>query len=436
MLDEAATLVEVLAGRAAAQPDQVAYRFLSYPGRGPAEVTPLTYAGLDAWARSFAARLLASAEPGDRVLVLCPPGLEYVAAFFGCLYAGMAAIPAFPPTSTPHLARVDAIAQDADARLVIVGGVADPAGLPEFGAGSGLRGDRVVLAASVPSDPGTVPAPPGPEPGQLAFLQYTSGSTADPKGVMVSHANLMANARAARQCFGLNPASEAVSWLPPYHDMGLIGGIIFPLYTGFPSNLMSPLAFLRDPARWLEAVTSFRATVCPAPSFSYQMCADRVGDDVKRRLDLSTWTCALNGAEPVRPDVMRRFADAFAGCGFRHSSFQPCYGLAEATLVVSGGPPGAGPVTRYVSAPGLEAGRFGPPEDLAAAQPLTSSGQVPPDTEVAIVDPQAGTRAEPGRIGEIWVRGPAVAGGYFRQADATSACSPRASCLSPGGPVT
>ncbi|MCD0450494.1 acyltransferase domain-containing protein [Actinocorallia sp. API 0066] len=422
---QARTLVEVLRHRASRTPDRIGYRFLSYDGSGRTEVTPLTYGRLDAWARAAAVTLLDEAEPGDRVLMLCPPGLDYLAYFFGCLYAGLIPVPAYPPTSARHIGRVEAVARDSAAKVVLVGGVADLTGLPESfetpdGPPSAVAAATWILVGDDVLDGREERwSPPSTGPDDTAFLQYTSGSTADPKGVMVTHGNLIANARSGEAGFELGPESVGVSWLPPYHDMGLIGGIIFPLYTGFPMNLMSPTSFIREPVRWLDAITRFRATVSPGPNFAYQMCVDRVDEETRDRLDLSSWTHALNGAEPVRADVLDRFADAFARTGFKRSGFYPCYGMAESTLVVSGGRAGGDPAVRLVSKPDLETGIVLPPRDVASAQALAGSGRIVPDMDVRIVDPASGEPAEPNRVGEIWLRGPSIAVGYFDAPEAT-----------------
>lgn len=416
------TLVQLLRGRAEKNPDQLAYRFLHFSGSGTsAEAATITYAQLDRWCRAIAGALREKAAPGDRALLLCPPGLEYLANFFGCLYAGLIAVPAYPPTAGRHFARVQAIAEDAEASIVIVGGVSDLADIPVPSEDDGVLGRAhwTLAGGGAPDGREESWVPEALTGDHVAFLQYTSGSTAAPKGVMVTHANLLANAQSAQTSFRMSTESVAVSWLPPYHDMGLIGGIIFPLYTGFPITLMSPTSFIRNPARWLQAITDCRATVSPGPNFAYQMCVDRIGDDVIAGLDLSSWECAQNGAEPIRPDVLERFVAKFGRCGFRRSSFFPCYGLAEGTLVVSGEQGPEPPVVRYVSRPDLEAGRFRPPRDLRSAHPLAGSGRAAEGIEVAIVDPETRQRSAPGAVGEIWVRGGSVATGYFRAEEAT-----------------
>ncbi|WP_158104500.1 beta-ketoacyl synthase N-terminal-like domain-containing protein [Amycolatopsis kentuckyensis] len=408
----------MLRRHAAERPDRIGFRFLEYPDTGETVVSELSYGRLDAWARAVAVTLGEHTVPGDRVLLLCPPGPEYLAYFFGCLYARRIAVPAYPSANSRHAGRIEAIARDADARLLVLGG---PHAIPSGGEDRLSLLPRLVATGDVVdgrqddwTDDGRGRAE------DVAFLQYTSGSTADPKGVMVSHGNLVANSKTAERSFGFSVDSSAVSWLPPYHDMGLIGGVVFPLYTGFPMALMSPLAFLRDPVRWLDAVTRFRATASPGPTFSYDLCCDRVGEDSKDRLDLSSWTCALNGAEPIRADVLDRFAAAFARCGFRRSAFYPCYGLAEGTLVVSGTPTGDGPKVRLVSKPALETGQVRLPESAGTAVALVGSGAVAEGLDVVIVDRDTRQPVPEGRIGEIWARGPSVSSGYFGNEQATA----------------
>ena len=245
---------------------------------------------------------------------------------------------------------------------------------------------------------------PGVGPGDLAFLQYTSGSTATPRGVMVTHGNLLANSAMIRSCFGSDRATRGVSWLPLFHDMGLIGAVIQPIYCGGMTTLLSPVAFLQRPIRWLRAISETRGTISGGPDFAYDLCCRKITDEQKRGLDLSSWSVAFNGAEPVRAETLDRFAEAFAGCGFRREAFLPCYGLAEATLLVSGRRPATGPVILPVRASGLAAGRAEPGgAEGPGSRRLVSSGS-PADGHVAIVSPDSLERCEEGRVGEIWVR--------------------------------
>src|SRR5215475_7861617 len=359
----ARTPVDVLRQRAERQPDRVAYRFLSFPGAGGPEETSLTYGELQAWARAVAVTLRQDAVPGDRVLMLCTPGLAYVAHFFGCLTTGLIPVPAYPAQSSRHVTRLAAIADACDPRIVLADG------LPHGSLPAGVRGSSPEHARWVVADRGVTegrqeePTTTAGGPESVAFLQFTSGSTATPKGVMVTHANLMANVQAQARALGLDSETVAVSWLPLHHDMGLVGSVIAPLVIGFPVTLMAPVSFVRSPQRWLEAISEYRATASSAPTFAYRMCTEQVGSQVKDRLDLSRWTVALAGAEPVRPQVLDGFADAFGRCGFRRSSFVSAYGLAESTLIVSAASGPGGPPVQHIGKEELERGVARPPTD-------------------------------------------------------------------------
>ncbi len=418
------TVSALLDHRSEYQPDRVAYRFLDYGASSDPEVSEVTYAELDRRARNAAAALAEVGRLGDRVLIMCSPGLPYIIHFYGCLYAGMIAVPAFLPGATRNYERIDAIARDSAAAVVVADGsdaAAAARGL-SAGTGSALASARwLAVEDSDRSGPGRDWTPADASPDSLAFLQYTSGSTATPRGVMVSHGNLLANARAAHGCFGLTPETTEVNWVPPYHDMGLIGGVIMPLCGMFTAVHMAPGAFIRSPQRWLEVITRYRAVVSSAPDFAYRMCVGRISEQAKQGLDLTSWKLALNGSEPVSARALEEFAQAFASCGFRDTSFVPCYGLAENTLVVSGKPPGSGaPVVRHVSKTALGDGRVLPPNGPDEAQPLVSCGTAAPGVIVKIVDPRTGRVAARGTVGEVWVHGPSVADGYFRAPEATA----------------
>src|SRR5215470_9217892 len=433
---EARTPVEVLRQRAERQPDRVAYRFLSFPGAGGPEEASLTYGELQAWARAVAVRLRQDATAGDRVLMLCAPGLAYIAHFFGCLIAGLIPVPAYPAQSSRHVTRLAAIAEACSPRIVLADGLPDgslPAGLLGSAPDSVLGLDRErpkrahwVVAGQADQgvtdgrqpEPTPALAPGGPE--SVAFLQFTSGSTATPKGVMVTNANLMANVHAQARALGLDSETVAVSWLPLHHDMGLIGNVIAPLVIGFPVTLMAPVSFVRSPQRWLEAISEYRATASSAPTFAYQMCTEQVGSDVKDRLDLSRWAVALAGAEPVRPQVLDGFAGAFGRCGFRGSSFVSAYGLAESTLIVSAASGPGGPPVRHVAKAELERGAVRPAAGPDVTRALVSSGAAVSGLDIAVVDPDSGRRVPHAQVGEIWVRGDSVAAGYWQAPQATA----------------
>ncbi|MES1244348.1 MAG: non-ribosomal peptide synthase/polyketide synthase [Acidobacteriota bacterium] len=384
------TLAGMLQARAAAQPGREAYVFL---GDGEAETSRLTWGELDSRARAVAAALRESVPPGGRALLLYPPGLEFVAAFFGCLYAGVIAVPAYPPRLNDRSqSRLRSIARDAAPGAALT--------TSAIAAAAGVLTERVPeLAGSRWIDTEALPpcedAFPEPDPSSVAFLQYTSGSTAAPKGVMVTHANLVHNERMIGEAFAMDEDSVVVGWLPLYHDMGLIGNVLQPLHAGARCVLMPPVAFLQRPRRWLEAIHRYRGTTSGGPNFAYELCLRKALPD---GLDLSSWRLAFNGAEPVRASTLERFAEAFAPAGFRREAFYPCYGLAEATLFVSGGEPGRGP-------------RIDPPR--------VGSGHAWLDQRIAIADPGTLEEQAPGAEGEIWVAGPSVAAGYWGNPEAT-----------------
>jgi amino acid adenylation domain-containing protein len=405
------SFVEVLQTRAAQTPDALAFRFVE-PGREPEEVS---YAGLDASARDVAAALATASRAGtqgERAVLLFPPGRGYVAAFFGCLYAGVIAVPVYPPTGPRHLPRLLALLRDCDPEfLVTTAGFTDAV----RSIADDLPTDRrrpVVVDIDAPHGgaAGLDVAASGPE--TTAFLQYTSGTTGTPKGVLVSQGNLLANSELIRRKFGHSERSRGVIWLPPYHDMGLIGGILQPLYTGFEVTLMSPLDFLRSPASWLRAISDYQATTSGGPDFAYDLCVRKVSPQVREELDLSSWRVAFTGAEQVRPDTIDRFCEAFAGCGFRRQAFYPCYGLAEATLMVAGGGADAAPVVRQVDAAALLAGRAAAPRD-GQTRWLAGCGHPGDDHQLRIVDPGERRDVPAGTVGEIWVQGPSITAGYW-----------------------
>ncbi|WP_067798497.1 non-ribosomal peptide synthetase [Actinomadura formosensis] len=422
--DGPAGFPSLLRARAAERPDGIAYVFL---GAGDAEDS-VTYRELDRRARALAVRFRDCADPGERALLLCPPGREYVESFFGCLYAGLIAVPAYPPRGARDAERVAGIAGDCTPALVVHGS----GGAPEFPDGpAGAAFAHLPRAAADEGSDADADLWTGPaeDADAVAFLQYTSGSTATPRGVVLHHRHLLHNTAVVARVFGLGPQDRSVSWLPPYHDMGLIGGILQPLYSGFPGALMPPMAFLRDPAAWLRAISRTGTTISTAPTFAYEECVRRVPDEALDDLDLSRWHHALVGAEPVHAETLGRFARRFAACGFDGSAFFPCYGLAEATLFVTGPERGTGARATAFAKDALAAGRAveahattGAPEDRqddsSAVQTLVACGHVRDPDSVLIVDPRTRRAVEPGTVGEIWVNGPTVARGYWgRPAD-------------------
>jgi len=409
------TISEILEKRAREQGERPAYIFLSYGETGVAE-EPLTYAELDSRARAIGASLQAAGAGGERVALLLPPGPDFIASFFGCLYAGAVAVPALPPRPRGADPRLQAICRDARPRVVLA--AADKLTALE-GAAAGIPELAAALRMAPATEGGTGWQRPDVGPEALAFLQYTSGSTSSPKGVMVSHGNLLHNEELIRQTFVQSPESVVLGWLPLYHDMGLIGTVLQPLYTGAVSYLMTPGAFLQRPARWLEAISRYRATTSGGPNFAYDLCVRKVGEAEREALDLSSWEVAFNGAEPVRAGTLRRFAEAFAPCGFRAAAFRPCYGLAEATLLVSGWrQEGEEPRVLALDADALERHQAEDAGESAKVRELVGCGAGM--QTVLAVDPESGDPLAPGRVGEIWVAGPSVAQGYWQRPEETA----------------
>jgi len=403
------TLVQSLQLRAAQTPDQVALRFLAESAE---HSVVLSYRDLDQRARTIAAALQANADLGDRAVLLFPSGPDYVAAFFGCLYAGVIAVPAYPPESTRrhHQERLLSIISDAEPRLLLtIASLAD--GLSQ------IENAPPVLSVDSLQTVGNWVAP-DLHPDDIAFLQYTSGSTALPKGVQVSHGNLVANEVLIRRGFGidLNPDDVIVSWLPLYHDMGLIGGLLQPIFSGVPCVLMSPAYFLGRPFRWLEAISEYGGTISGGPDFAYRLCSERVSETALERLDLSQWRVAYSGSEPIRLDTLERFAEKFATCGFTPNNFFASYGLAEATLFVAGGTRGHGIPALRVDEQALAANRAEPGQGSA----IMSCGTSQPEHAVLIADPHTLTEVADNHVGELWATGPSIAHGYWRNPEATA----------------
>ena len=366
--------------------------------------------------------LMSKGLTGERALLLYPAGLEFIVGFFGCLYAGVVAVPVYPPRRNRSMERIQAIADDAEAKVALTTDTV-------LGRVERLIDETPHLKQLAWLDTCHVPdgldaqwRQPDIHGETLAFLQYTSGSTGTPKGVMLNHASLVHNSALIAHAFEHTRSSVGVFWLPSYHDMGLIGGILQPIYIGRTNVLMSPMTFLQKPFRWLSAISRFRATTSGGPNFAYQHCIDKITPEQRKQLDLSGWKVAFNGAEPVRAETLRRFAEAFAPCGFRPESFYPCFGLAEATLIVSGGRTTAPPVIRSFDAEALtlgEAREVG--SGVGASRDLVGCGETLPDQKIVIANPETKSTCPPDEIGEIWVSGPSMAQGYWKRPDVTEA---------------
>ncbi|HEY6321847.1 MAG TPA: fatty acyl-AMP ligase, partial [Thermoanaerobaculia bacterium] len=434
-MPNATNLVEVLQQRAAVHGQRPAYTFLA---DGEGELVSWTYAELERRARACAIFLAAAGAANGRVLLLLPPGLDFVAAFFGCSFAGAVAVPAYPPQSRRMLPRVRAILEDCRPAVVLSTAAVIARVASRFREEWGDATPPWLAVEDIDPVQSDSWQDPGVAQHSLALLQYTSGSTTAPRGVMITQGNLLHNQQLIQRACGHDESSRFVSWLPVYHDLGLIGNVLQSAFVGAHCVLMAPVAFLQRPRRWLEAVSRYRATTSGGPDFAYDLCVRRVPPEERMGLDLGSWRIAFNGAEPVQARTLERFAQAFAAAGFRRQALVPCYGLAEATLMVSGGPHAAGPLIPTFDSRALERGlvieRTAPAAD-PAVRSLVGCGQPLSGQEVRIVDPDTRQPCPPGRQGEIWVRGESVGLGYWGHArDA----SPQVfgACLAVGGEGT
>lgn len=411
------TFVDLLGERGATLGDVSAFLFLE---DGEIEGDRLTYQQLDQRARSLAVRLQQVGATGGRALLLYPAGLEFIAAFCGCLYAGVTAVPVNPPRRNQSAMRLQAIVTNAQATVILTtASLQAKLGqslnrLPALATLTWLvtdesEGEQVAELAARWSTPAI-------DQDTLAFLQYTSGTTGQPKGVMVSHKNLLENQRLIEQRFQHDRQTRFVGWLPLYHDMGLIGNVLHPLYLGVTSILMSPLAFLINPYRWLWAISKYRASTSGGPNFAYDLCLQKITPEERESLDLTSWEIAFNGAEPVRTETLEQFSQVFASCGFAKTAFYPCYGLAEATLLVSGGDKTQPPLIKHVSRKALGQNQVvEAKQQLSDLQTLVACGTTALNHRIVIADPNNCTLCPAGAIGEIWVAGPSVAQGYWNR---------------------
>ena len=406
------SFVDILASRSN---EERGFTFLGLDGE---ETASLSYAELDVRARALAVAIRRIASPGDRALLLYAPGLEFITAFFACLYAGVIAVPCYPPHPGKlerSLSRLRGIIDSARPKLLMTISEIHRRLQPLILASPRLWFMKVLRSDEVSSALAPNWTSPGVKPEDVAFLQYTSGSTSAPKGVMVTHGNLIANSRAIWTMAGHDASSSCVSWLPMYHDMGLIGGVLQPVYGGLRATILSPISFLKRPRIWLEALTRTRATSSATPNFALDLCVRKIPPEQRQGLDLSAWRVGFNGAEPVRAATLDRFAEAFGPVGFRRTSHYPVYGLAEATLMATGGDIRAEPVTRTVSRLRLDQGKAIQASEARDEVTLVGCGRVIPGHRLAIVDPVTFEEKSEGEVGEIWLSGPSMAQGYWGQ---------------------
>lgn len=429
--------VSVIQEHVQEHPDKICFTFLTDKDKQET----LSYSELYTRSRIIAAYLQALSLKGERVLLLYTSGLEYISAFFGCLFASAIAVPAYPPSlagNSGTTRRIELIIKDAGIKVVLTTSkilemlaaqrTSSSARASEMhrssGSASGLFNLSLkwIATDNLNNELSSRWICPEISGDQTAFLQYTSGSTGDPKGVMVSHANLIHNSELIKRSFGIDPeTSESVIWLPFYHDMGLIGGILQPVYSGMPCTLFPSLTFLAWPLKWLQIISSRKGKkiISGGPNFAFDLCSKRITDDQIQNLDLSDWICAFSGSEPVRYNTIEEFSLKFNKCGFRKEAFFPCYGMAEATLFVSAGIPGTAPVISSYSQQSLLGNCPQKSADSAERSiSLVSSGIS--GFNIKIADPELLSSCQQGRIGEIWLKGESVASGYWNKEELTS----------------
>lgn len=408
------TLPEVLQARAIHTPEETAYIFLR---DGEDDEERITYSELDIAAKAIAGKLTETSERGERALMLFPPGLEFVKALYGCFYAGIIAVPAYAPRKNRSLERIKTLVVDSGATIVLC--IADIfqsfersfSDLEELKGLKWIRIEDCLTGVSAQRS-----NPELPLPADVALLQYTSGSTGKPKGVMVTHRNIIRNAMFIRTSFSLSRKSVSVTWLPSFHDMGLIDGVIDPVFNGCPGVIIPPVAFIQKPLRWLKAITKYNGTHGGAPNFAFDHCVDGIPQEEREGIDLSSLSTLYCGAEPIRKSTFARFIETYKDYGFKTSMLYPCYGMAETTLIISGPPAGRGPVYLCISGNALEQNRILKATDNDAdARYLVGVGYPWMDTDVKIVNPDSLTKCNDDEVGEIWVSGSIVTAGYWNK---------------------
>lgn len=368
--------------------------------------------------QAIASALQQQLPAGSRIVLAFPTGIDFIVSFMGCLYAGMIAVPVYPPFAKKEWPRFVNIVQDCGASLICTR--SERIELMQDGCKQYQSIQHIPCFAvdALYSNTTLVWNKPTIKHSDIAFLQYTSGTTGNPKGVMVTHGNIMANQAMITEIFQHTTNSIVAGWLPMYHDMGLIGTVLNPMYVGFKSVLMEPIVFLRHPYRWLKVISEYQVTTSGAPNFAYDYCVDRINVREKSTLDLSSWSIAFSGAEKVQMRTIRNFSRAFSECGFRKESFLPCYGLAEATLFVTGKPSGQPVTSIKIDKNKLAVHEVSKPQTDTDAILITSCG-VSVQSKVTIVDPDSKQLCPPSRVGEIWLSGPHVTKGYFNKQHTT-----------------
>lgn len=410
-------IVSIIANHAVQQPEKTAFIFLK---NGEIEYQRLSYFLLDQYARNIAVFLQKQGLKGQRALLLYDTEYEFICAFFGCLYAEVIPVPLGWSRRKQSITKVKNIIQDASVKILLTSepllSTIRPLLAQDLQLNSLLcLATDTILSTTEPS----FWSIPEIDDNQIAFIQYTSGSTSDPKGVIVSHGNLIHNQQMIKASFGHSEKTIFSSWLPLYHDMGLIGNVLQPLYLGILGVFMSPIAFIQKPLRWLQAISQYQATTSGAPNFAYDLCVQKFDPQQCIGLDLSSWEVAFNGSEPVRAETMRKFSKIYGEYGFKSEAFLPCYGMAETTLLAAAGDVREKPVSCFLDDQSLKNNRRSLVNNIStnkSAIEIVSCGHTWLNQKIAIVDPNTLIECEADQIGEIWVAGLSVAQGYWNNA--------------------
>lgn len=406
--------VSLMVHRAAVSPNNIAFCF---QGEQNGDETIFSYQEVDRRARAIATMLQQQGLTNERAVLLFQPGIDYILSILGCWYAGVTAVPVYAPRLNSSFDRIRIIIKDAQAAALLSTSAVLASLISDELNTLNIHGTQMLATDNLAENIEAHWEIPTINGDTLAVLQYTSGSTGNPKGVRIFQKHLIANSRMISRAMGSSEESVGVVWIPPYHDMGLVGGILQPFYAGFPVHLMSPVTFLQRPIRWLEAITQHRGTISAAPNFAYDLCVRRAKPEQIEQLDLSSWRVAVNGAEPVRAETIQRFYETFAPAGFKRNTLFPSYGMAETTLLISAPQVGHDVIILQAERDALKRGALVTAEGESI--PLVSCGQVDDETKVAIVDPDNGTLRNANEIGEIWVSSPSVADGYWDKPEAT-----------------
>ena len=419
------TIIDVLLDKSTDRPNRTAYTFLA---DGEHESGSITYQDLDLQAKAIAVQLLTKVKPGDRALLVYPytAGLEFIASFLGCLYAGVIAVTDYPRQHIKSLTQYQNRIDDCQAAIVLTTGefalrvkaqlVSNPGMALKLKALPWIASDEVDTKLSQQWQM------PDISSDTLAFLQYTSGSTGQPKGVMVTHGNVLHNSEVIYKSFAHHPDSKILMWLPMFHDMGLIGGVMQPLYTGLPAVLMSPIALAQKPFLWLQALSKYQITTSGGPNFAYDLLCQKVTEEQRGSLDLSSWEVAFTGAEPVRAKTLEQFAELYAPCGFRKEAFYPCYGMAEATLFITGIDASEYPTVVHLDKTALTQDKvLAIAPEHPSAKAVVSCGHTWLGDEIIIVNPDTKVECARDEVGEIWVTGAGIGKGYWQREEQTEA---------------